>query len=197
MELNLDDVKTEDRGILGPCGIICLGCDFYQDESLEAAKILVKVWEGFNMSDVAPALGLDSADVAGTLKTLKKYIEIKEELGHCPGCSVGAIGPCASCPIVECAKTKGYWTCAECDDFRPDSETPCPHVKSVSNPFESKGAMFATVCKRYSKNNLDNLKRCREIGYPDFIAEVKKKTRNGWRTYQVISREMLLQGKIS
>ena len=143
------------------------------------------------MRDVSPGLGLESADVAGTLNTLMNYIKIKEELGHCLGSSVGAIGPCANCPIVDCAKTTGYWTCAECDDFRPDSESPCPHVEAVSNPFESKGAMFAMVCKRYSKNNLDNLKRCQEIGYPEFIAEVKEKTKNGWRTYQVISREML------
>ena len=38
MQLTLDDVKQEDRGILGPCGIVCLGCEMGKDESLEAAK---------------------------------------------------------------------------------------------------------------------------------------------------------------
>ncbi|MBW1768305.1 MAG: DUF3795 domain-containing protein [Deltaproteobacteria bacterium] len=195
MELNLDDVKSEDRGILGPCGIVCLGCDLHKGESLEAAKIVVKIWEGFNLPDVAKAFGLEPEDVVRTLETLKEYIRISEESGPCSGCHIGGLGHCAICPIVNCAKSKGYWTCAECENYSPELEYPCPHMNSVSTPFESRGAMFAMVCKRYNVNNLENLKRCREIGYHAFIAEIKEKTENGWRTWQVISREMLLQGK--
>ena len=197
MKLKLDDVNPEDRGILGPCGIVCLGCDQHTDESFEAAKTVVKIWEGFNLLDVAMPFGLDPEGVARTLETLKKYIAIREEAGHCPGCFIGGVGPCAVCPIVKCAKSKGYWTCAECEDYSPDAEYPCPHVTAVSSPLESKGVMFSVVCKRYSANNLANLKRCREIGYPAFLAECKEKTKKGWRTWQVISKEMLIQGKVT
>ena len=197
MELKLDDVKTEDRGILGPCGIVCLGCDLHKDESFEAAKTVVKIWEGFNFEDTAEVFGLNPQDVVRTLETLKKYISFKEESGPCQGCYIGGIAHCEMCPIVDCVKSKGYWTCAECEDFKPESEHPCPHVETASTPFENKGATFAVVCKRYSDNNIENLKRCREIGYSAFISEIKEKTEKGWRTWQVISREMLFQGKKS
>jgi hypothetical protein len=197
MKLRVDEVKPEDRGVLAPCGIVCLACDLHQDESFEAAKKLVQIWEGFNFLDVSAAFGMDPQKVASTLETLKQYIKFREEAGHCPGCYIGGVGPCAVCPIVKCAGDKGFWTCAECEDYNPETEYPCPHVGTGTSPLESKGAMFSMVCKRYSKNNLENLKRCREIGYPAFIAEVKEKTKKGWRTWQVISKEMLLQGKVT
>ncbi|MBU1056248.1 MAG: DUF3795 domain-containing protein [Proteobacteria bacterium] len=193
MDLKLLDVKPADLGKLAPCGIICLGCDQQTDESFEAAKTLVKIWEGFNMQDVGVAFGMDPEGVERTLETLKKYITIKEEMGSCPGCYVGGKGPCAICAIINCAKAKGYWTCAECDEYNPDSEYPCPHVATkVSSPFDSKGVMFALVCKRYNKNNIENLKRCREIGYPAFVSECKAEIGNGWRTWQIISKEDVL-----
>jgi hypothetical protein len=51
------------------------------------------------------------------------------------------------------------------------------------------------ISRRYSRNNLENLKRCREIGYPAFVEEVTKKVEGGWRTWQVISRERLFTRK--
>lgn len=185
MDLKTDAVKPEDRGVLGPCGIACLGCDLHTDESYEAAKTIVKIWEGFNLVDVGEVVGLEKEDVECTLKTLRAFIENKKAMGSCPGCYNGGKGHCESCPIVNCAKSKGYWTCAECEDIDPKSKTPCP--------YESSGAIFKLVCKRYDFHNLENLKRCREIGYPAFIAELKEKTENGWRTWQIISRESLFR----
>ena len=191
LKLNLDDVKPEDRGILGPCGIVCLGCDMHKDESLEAAKTVVKIWEGFNLPDVSAVIGLETQEVEDTLKTLNKFIKMKEEEGVCPGCHVGAMGPCASCPVVSCAKSKGYWTCAECEDYSPESEHHCLATDPEATPFESLSAWFSMICTRYNQNNIENLNRCREIGYPAFIAEIKEAVENGWRTWQVISKKRI------
>ena len=35
------------------------------------------------------------------------------------------------------------------------------------------------------------LKKCREIGYLAFIEEAKEKVANGWRTWQIISKDMV------
>ena len=75
MKLSLTDVNEEDRGLLGPCGIICVGCDWHTNESSDAAKTVINIWEGHNLADVAMLKGLNSQDVLSTIKTLKKYVE--------------------------------------------------------------------------------------------------------------------------
>jgi len=196
MELSLSDVKEEDQGLLSPCGIVCMGCDVFQYESLAAAKKIVAVWQGFNLLDVSNAFGgafgLTPDEVSKAIELLKKFIEDREKTGPCQGCYKGG-GPSELCSIAHCVKAKGYWTCAECSDYDADSITPCPHYDgdAGASPLENKGRTSALVCKRYSNNNLENLKRCREIGYSAFMAEMKEKVANGWRTWQVISDEML------
>ena len=192
MKLTLNDVNEKDRGVIAPCGIMCLGCDLHRDESLEAAKTIIKIWEGFNLPDVAVVVGLKAEEVCNTLETLREYVERREKAGPCPGCFKGG-GPSAICGIAKCVKSKGYWTCAECDDFNPESKDPCPHSDTdlTSMPLGSRRETFALICKRYSANNVENLRKCREMGYPAFIAETEEKVRTGWRTWQVISNEML------
>lgn len=189
MSLKLEDVREEDRGILAPCGILCLGCDIHIGEGVEAAKQLKKIWEGWNMEDLGPLLGLRLKGIQSTLKTLNKYIDMNKR-GNCPGCSQGA--PMANaCGIALCVKSKGYWTCAECDDYNPDSDSPCPHSKEGVVPTSDSSKMMKIISARYSGNTIENLKRCREIGYSDFINEAQEKVKNGWRTWQVVSRDML------
>jgi len=190
MRLTLDDVSEDDRGVVAPCGIICLGCEIHRDESLEAAKTIIKIWEGFNLPDVSAVVGLKAQDVNNTLETLREYVEKRGKAGPCPSCYIGG-GP--QCSIAKCVKSLGYWTCAECDDFNPDSEVPCPHsdAELASIPLGSRQETSGMLCKRYSANNAQNLKRCREIGYPAFIRETRGKVGTGWRTWQVISDEML------
>lgn len=196
MKLSLNDIQEEDQGLLSPCGIACLGCDVYQYESLEAAKKIVAIWQGFNLLDVSnafgKAFGLTADEVSNVLESLNKFIEDSEKTGPCPGCFKGG-GPSELCSIANCVKSKGYWTCAECDNYNADSTTPCPHYDEASSasPLENRGQTSALVCKRYSNDNRKNLKRCREIGYSAFIAEIKEKVGKGWRTWQVISDEML------
>ena len=187
MSLKLNEVEEEDRGILAPCGIICLGCEFHIGESIEAAKILKEIWEGWNMEDVGPFLGLNLKEIKTTLKTLDKIIKMSKK-GNCPGCFVRK-DPSQNCEITNCVKSKGYWTCAECDEYESESEFPCPHIKHVQIPMTDKGSMMGIICKRYSRDNVQNLNKCREIGYPEFIKETKKKVADGWRTWQVISKE--------
>jgi hypothetical protein len=185
LNLKIEDVKKEDRGILSPCGILCLGCDTHLGEGVQAAKKLVEIWEGWNMEDVGPLLGLQAKGITLSLKTLKKYIDMNKK-GNCPGCSQGA--PMANaCGIALCVKSKGYWTCAECGDYDPDSESPCPHLTDNVIPVADNGQMMQIICKRYNRDNVENLKKCQEIGYKMFIEEAKEKVKNGWRTWQIIS----------
>lgn len=190
MSVNLEEIKAEDRGILSPCGILCLGCDTHLGEGIEAAKKFVSIWEGWNMLDVGPVFGFNAKVINTTLKTLKKFIKMGER-GTCPGCFVNPRPPSTICAIANCVKSKGYWTCAECDEYDPVSETPCPHVKEDLMPIADKGQMNKILCTRYSKDTINNLKKCREIGYLEFIKEAKEKVAKGWRTWQIISDEMV------
>ncbi|MBD3340044.1 MAG: DUF3795 domain-containing protein [Candidatus Lokiarchaeota archaeon] len=124
------------------------------------------------------------------MKTLKKYVKSSNR-GTCPGCFVNQGPPSSFCGIAKCVKSKGYWTCAECNDFDPSSESPCPYIEENPMPMADKGQMSKLICTRYNKNTIKNLKRCQEIGYVEFIKEAKEKVENGWRTWQVISDEMV------
>ena len=190
MSLKLEKVKEEDRGILSPCGILCLGCDTHLGEGIEAAKKVVDVWEGWNMLDVGPVLGLNEKGIKTTIKIMKKYIKMGK-MGLCPGCFNNQEPPSAICGIANCVKSKGYWTCAECDEFDPESETPCPNINKDAMPIADKGQMSKMICARYSRDTVQNLKKCREIGYEVFIKEAKEKVEKGWRTWQIISDEMV------
>ncbi|MFX1571121.1 MAG: DUF3795 domain-containing protein [Promethearchaeota archaeon] len=189
MKLELKDVREEDRGILAPCGIICLGCDTYLGESLEAAKKLKSIWEGGNLIDASITIGLNPNDIKMTLEILSQYIE-KTDREKCPGCFKGGFAS-QFCGIAKCIKSKGYWSCAECEDYDPMAEKPCPNEGSAPVPMADPGKMTSLICTRYSKDTCNNLKRCREIGYNAFIKEIKEKVKNGWRTWQVVSDEMV------
>ena len=189
LHLKLEDVKEEDRGKLAPCGILCIGCDTYVGESIEAAKKLVEIWESWNMKDTGPMLGLDLEGIEVTLKTLKTFIKSGKR-GPCPGCYIGGVAA-QICGIAKCVKSKGFWTCAECEDYDPDSETPCPHDEQSPIPVGNKKNMMKMMCARYSRNTTENLKRCLEIGYDAFLKEAEEKVANGWRTWQIISDEMI------
>ncbi|TFG06394.1 MAG: DUF3795 domain-containing protein [Promethearchaeota archaeon] len=190
MSLNLKEINDEDKGIIAPCGILCLGCDAHLGEGVEAARNLIKIWEGFNILDVSQATGLNAKAIKTTLNTLKKYIKMNEK-GNCPGCYINPGPPSTICGIAKCVKSKGFWTCAECEEHDPESESPCPNINMKSFPMSDKGQMSKLICARYGRNNVDNLKRCREIGYKAFIKEAREKVAKGWRTWQVISKDMV------
>ena len=95
------------------------------------------------------------------------------------------------CAIAKCVKSKGYWTCAECDEYDPDSLSPCPHRDPAPMPMASRAGMSELICKRYAGTTAANLQRCREIGYAAFVEEAKEKVNQGYRTWQVISPEMV------
>jgi len=185
MKLSLNDVDEEDRGLLGPCGIVCAGCDWHTGESCDAAKKVIQIWEGHNLADVAMLKGLNTQDVLSAITTLKRFTES----GSCPGCHEKEVG--FICSIGRCVREHGYWTCAECEDYNPESEYPCPHTDESYPGLPSRSQVSALARKRYNSNTTDNLKRCREIGYPAFIDEIGERVGNGWRTWQIISNEMV------
>jgi hypothetical protein len=184
MSLKLDEVKEEDKGILAPCGILCAGCDSHIGEAKQAAKKLYEIWNGSNIEDTGPLFGLKG--IEPTLKTLKKYIQNEEKL--CPGCYLGG-GPSRICGIAKCVKSKGFWTCAECEEFTPDSDSPCPHINPAPIPMADKGSMMQLICRRYNQDNIKNLELCHKMGYNNFIDHAREKITDGWRTWQVISKE--------
>jgi hypothetical protein len=155
-----------------------------------AAKKIIEIWEGFNLADVAVLAGLTSQEVSTTIDTLRRFVEHRETHITCTGC-YGSGGPFKRCSIWKCVTSKGYWTCAECDEYDPDASHPCPHpeAENPAVPISSRGTMSNLICKRYGSNSTKNLKKCREIGYPAFIESVKEKVGKGWRTWQVISDE--------
>ncbi|MFX0076013.1 MAG: DUF3795 domain-containing protein [Candidatus Hermodarchaeota archaeon] len=188
ISLKIDNIKDKDNGLLSPCGILCLGCDTHLGEGLGAAKKLKEIWEGWNLMDVAPVLGLNPKDVKATFKTLNFYLKSADKQGICPGCHKAGNKICG---IANCVRSKDFWTCAECDDYNPESETPCPHGTPSPMLMGDSKEWMKMICTRYSKDTNNNLKRCREIGYDAFIKEAKEKVANGWRTWQVISDEMV------
>jgi hypothetical protein len=190
MKLNIDDVPEEDRGKLSPCGILCLGCDMYVGEGIAAAEKLKEIWEGWNMLDAGPMLGLNEKGIKATLRTLNAYIKASKKQGKCPGCYDDG-GSSKICGIANCVKAKGFWTCAECDDYNPESEKACPLEKEAPMPLANPSHVMKIICTRYSKDTNINLKKCREIGYVEFLKEAKAKVADGWRTWQVISDEMV------
>ncbi len=198
MELSLTDVAEEDQGLISPCGIVCGGCDVCTNESVDAAKTIIQIWEGYNLADVPMAAGLTSQEILDIIDKLKRFIEHREASFICPGCYTSG-GPFKTCPIWRCVKSKGYWTCAECEEYSVESKSPCPHPER-DNPdvrLSSRGEMSNLICRRYESNNVENLKKCREMGYPTFIQEAKEKVGKGWRTWQIISNEMVVTERLA
>jgi len=187
MQISIEDVPVEDRTILSPCGIVCLGCEKQLEESLYAARSLVNIWTGWNMGDVAAGFGITFPEVNQTIDILKKFIKNREENGPCRGCP-------STCSISQCVESKGYLTCAECSKFDQGTNETCPNhdeenTNILGKPFGARSQAFEIVNKRYNCTNIDNLRRCQEIGYINFIGEMKEKVSGGWRTWQVISPE--------
>ena len=193
MKLSLTDVAEEDQGLISPCGIVCGGCDVCTNESVEAAQTIIQIWEGFNLADVSVVAGLTSQEILAIISNLRKFVKHREEIFTCPGCYTSG-GPFKTCPIWRCVKSKGYWTCAECEEYDVESKSPCPHPEADNPdvPLSSRGNMSNLDCKRYKSNNVKNLEKCREMGYSAFIQETKEKVGKGWRTWQVISHEMVV-----
>lgn len=179
--------------MIAPCGVTCVGCDFYIGDGVEAAKKILQIWEGWNMMDISRTLGFNAKNIKITLKTLKKYL-IKNK-NRCPGCHNGGKGT-KVCGIAQCILSKGYWTCAECNDYNPESETPCPHLDQNAPYITDKGKMMKLMCARYSKDPNENLKKIREIGYFEFLKEIKEKVANGWRTWQIINNDLVFTNEI-
>ena len=81
VKLALNYVNEDDCGVIAPCGIICLGCDGYQDESLQAVKKVIEIWEGMNLPDVSGLVGLKAQDIYRYTENTKRIRWQKREGG--------------------------------------------------------------------------------------------------------------------
>ena len=105
--------------LLAPCGLYCGLCAvFYatQDDNEKFRERLLGVYKG----KLPDSENLTVEDI------------------RCEGClSEQPFLYCKVCAIRECAKSKGYTGCHECDDF------PCPYVEQFPIPLGKKVMMRA------------------------------------------------------
>ena len=186
-KFDLKKVTNEEHCLIAPCGIYCGACDIFLGRSRELAKELSRIMKGFNMIDVGPlVMGVEQLKIQDFFEILDKWSQGEK----CSGCWKGICwegGGNTVCPVRECAKKQDFLTCAEC------GKMPCNARQGdeESQSTETSG-WLEMVTKRYSRWNIDNLKRIREIGYRRFIDEMRERVESGFLTSDVISSEMIV-----
>jgi len=100
------------------------------------------------------------------LTGLRTTLSLAKVLSHfkslkCQGCGAGGGNPW--CSIRRCCQKKGFTSCAE---------FPCEKLDWIT--------------KRYSKWNVKNLERIREVGIEKWLEEQEEKVRQGFITGEVI-----------
>ncbi len=100
------DEEVENRTLMAPCGLYCGTCAVYLAHRDRNEKFRAKI---------AAAYGSSPAETkcAGCMQP------------DPPDCLFGF---CRSCPIRECVRAKGYYSCHQCSDF------PCPYIENFPIP---------------------------------------------------------------
>ena len=165
-------------GSVAVCGIYCGACPLFQGRVRESATSLLDWLDGLNFGDVASFILPPEMNYPAFREILSAIASRQQ----CEGCIAQAS---SSCPINLCARSRNVTTCADCDLFIGDINTPCKNEE----PLE----IFRLISRRYSGWNLENLKRIREIGIEAFKVEMEKKISEGFSTCDVISREKVFK----
>jgi len=101
--------------LVGYCGLHCGACGIYQGRIKQAVENLRKAMGAYGFDKMAPEL----AQWEPSLKHYPEFEQVTDGIvklfGGCPACTGGGGDP--TCPIRECAKPKGYATCAECSEM--------------------------------------------------------------------------------
>ena len=178
--LDRDKLTNVETRLIAPCGIYCGACDMMLGRSRGHAQEMYRILNGFNFADVGPFfMGTEQEKVTDFLKMLEQW----GTGDKCPGCLGGGGNP--ACPIKTCCNEKGFLTCAECGSM------PCERSAENENLFQDAAAFLELITKRYSRWNISNLERIKEVGYRQFIDEMQEKVKDGLMTSDVISGEMV------
>ena len=97
---------------MGPCGIICRGCELGSGSVAGTASKLRNHIQSIGVAGWAPALP-GGADI--DFERLNKSLEWLSENTNCAGCENGGGPP--DCAIRICAKERGYTVCNNCTEL--------------------------------------------------------------------------------
>ena len=100
------------KGQMGPCGIICMGCDLGSGSVSGTAVKLKDYIKSIGVAQWAPALP-GGAEI--DFDSLNKNLEWLSENTRCVGCEQGGGPP--DCTIRNCARQRGYDVCSLCSDL--------------------------------------------------------------------------------
>lgn len=117
-----------------------------------------------NLRSVITAYGFDKVmpELAKWEPSFQHYPEFESVMngltklfGECPGCIGGGGDP--DCAVRQCAKQKGYATCAECDAMKT-----CEKVQ------------------KYGPKALEGLRKIKTVGVDKWVEEMQKKVDSGY-----------------
>ena len=146
------------KNLLGCCGIYCGACFAYRGTIRQKAVELREILNEEKFRKIVTALGW-----MGDYSEFSKFLSHLKSL-KCEGCGAGGGNPW--CSIRKCCQKKGFTSCAECN------ELPCEKLEWIT--------------KRYSKWNLKNLEKVKEIGIKKWLKEQKENVETGFTTGEVI-----------
>jgi len=155
----VERLQESEYNLIGCCGIYCGACFAYRREISRKAKELKDLLEREKFRRIAKPF-----DWIGSYRDFSRWLSWLVRL-TCDGCQTGGGNP--FCSIRKCCQKKGYTSCADCP------EMPCKKLEWIT--------------RRYKKWSLKNLKRIREIGYEEWLKEMKKAVEEGFVTGDVIA----------
>ncbi|MFB0562353.1 MAG: DUF3795 domain-containing protein [Candidatus Lokiarchaeia archaeon] len=178
-----DKLSDEELLLFGKCGIFCGACDGHIGEARSLAKRMYEILESLNFDDVG--FFFLQTDLEN-FEIFKKLVTNFINMENCRGCGEGG-NP--TCPIMICAKEKGYVTCAECESLEECTDPSKPNNWDLTN----KEDFFKIISIRYNNWNQENLKEIKKSGYRKFLDKIKEKIKKGFRTGEVISKEKVFR----
>jgi len=141
----------KDLNLVGYCGVYCGACAWCNGRWRKAAKELIILMRAYPPMPWEGKLPFDYKEFDKGLQWLYEKRYI------CSGCRAG--GGLPTCEIRECVRSKQIDFCCQCNDF------PCEKLLKI---------------QKEHPDNLDSIKRMKEIGVEGWIKEQKKKVQAGY-----------------
>lgn len=144
---------SDPTGLVGYCGLYCEACDIYQGAFKERVEQLRDIIKRYGFDKAMPEL----TKWEPSFKHYKEFESVLDGLikmfGSCPSCLGDGGDP--DCKVRQCAKQKGYTTCAECNE--------------------------AFTCEKLKPYlNKETLERIREIGVASWAEKMHEKVNTGF-----------------
>ena len=133
-------MKGDRKDFAAPCGLYCGACSIRAAYNRKDDQLLKAMADGVSL-----------------------YLGHKVETGDlaCEGCLSDLLAaPCRECEIRDCALSRGYTRCAECNDF------PCDRIRNFNNDGMP-----------HHSEVIKNVHRQKEVGVDSWIVEQDKRWR--------------------